>query len=71
MKKTLPPPRAIDTLFLKTTLHKGAIAFFHSSPHQETSCVHPIRSLGDAVGWLRVAQAKITLHSTYHGFGKR
>ena len=32
--------------FLKTTLHKGAIAFFNSSPHQETLCVNPIRSLG-------------------------
>lgn len=58
MKKTLPPPRAIDILFLKTTLHKGAIAFFNSSPHQETLCVNPIRSLGYAVGSLRVAQAK-------------
>ena len=46
MKKTLPPPRAVDILFLKTTLHKGAIAFFNSSPHQETLCVNPIRSLG-------------------------
>ena len=45
-EKTLPPPRAIDILFLKTTLHKGAIAFFNSSPHQETLCVNPIRSLG-------------------------
>ena len=33
MKKTLPPPRAIDIKFLKTTLHKGAIAFFNSPPH--------------------------------------